>query len=142
MPTIGGVGIRLPSFEVSCFKSLTLKGYRLMYCRCHCQAEFCYVCGEPWKTCECAQWEEERLYDRAHRIVARQPQNIGQPQERALIEAAVNNLRTRHECDHEKWKYVGGRHQCEECSHTLPSYIFECRQCQIRACNRCRRNRL
>jgi hypothetical protein len=49
---------------------------------------------------------------------------------------------TRHNCDHESWQYVRGEHRCEECYHTLPSYIFECRQCHIQACNRCRKNGL
>ncbi|KAI9048525.1 hypothetical protein LZ554_007358 [Drepanopeziza brunnea f. sp. 'monogermtubi'] len=29
---------------------------------CTCKAEFCYRCGEPWKTCPCAQWDENRFY--------------------------------------------------------------------------------
>ena len=28
---------------------------------CRCKAEFCYLCAAPWKTCNCAQWEEARL---------------------------------------------------------------------------------
>jgi hypothetical protein len=48
----------------------------------------------------------------------------------------------RHHCEHESWQFVRGEHRCEECYHTLPSYIFECRQCNIQACNRCRKNRL
>lgn len=60
----------------------------------------------------------------------------------ALIDDAVRRLRENHECEHRKWKYVSGLHHCEECRQRLPKYIFECRQCEIRACNRCRRNRL
>ena len=52
------------------------------------------------------------------------------------------NLRERHNCVHENWRYTPGPHQCEECYHNLPRYIFECRQCRILACSRCRRNRL
>ncbi|PBP18079.1 hypothetical protein BUE80_DR010964 [Diplocarpon rosae] len=33
--------------------------------RCPCSAEFCYACGERWKTCQCDQWDENRLYARA-----------------------------------------------------------------------------
>ncbi|KAK1064491.1 hypothetical protein LTR12_007054 [Friedmanniomyces endolithicus] len=61
--------------------------------------------------------------------------------ERAIAEA-VEHLRQNHECEHDKWRWVRGSHQCEECYHTLPQYIFECRQCHLQACNRCRRNRL
>ncbi|KAH8586700.1 hypothetical protein B0O99DRAFT_665658 [Bisporella sp. PMI_857] len=108
---------------------------------CPCSAQFCYICARPWKTCACAQWNEDRLLRRANQVVARRP--VADPlQARAQVAAAVQNLRTRHNCDHERWQYVRGEHRCEECYHTLPSYIFECRQCNIQACNRCRKNRL
>lgn len=58
------------------------------------------------------------------------------------IAQAVEYLRTHHACTHNKWHFRKGRHQCEECRHTLKEYIFECRQCSLQACNRCRRNRL
>jgi hypothetical protein len=58
------------------------------------------------------------------------------------VQDVVDNLRANHECDHEKWKWVRGPHTCEECHFRLPQYIFECRQCELQACNRCRRNRL
>jgi hypothetical protein len=51
-------------------------------------------------------------------------------------------LREYHVCTYQKWRYVSGPHACEECMHYLPDYIFECRQCALQACNRCRRNRL
>lgn len=59
-----------------------------------------------------------------------------------LVAETAALLRTNHECTHEKWRFVRGRHQCEECYHVLPDYIFECRQCRVQACNRCRRNRM
>ncbi|KAK0301827.1 hypothetical protein LTR82_018104, partial [Friedmanniomyces endolithicus] len=58
------------------------------------------------------------------------------------IAEAVEHLRHNHECEHDKWRWVKGSHQCEECLFTLPQYIFECRLCHLRACNRCKRNRL
>ncbi|RMY82301.1 hypothetical protein D0861_07947 [Hortaea werneckii] len=60
----------------------------------------------------------------------------------SLIEEVFAHLQIHHDCDHDRWRWVKGRHQCEECLFTLPQYIFECRQCHLRACNRCRRNRL
>jgi hypothetical protein len=39
--------------------------------RCPCGAQFCYICGLRWKTCECPQWEEPRLYARATQIAQR-----------------------------------------------------------------------
>jgi len=107
---------------------------------CNCRAQFCYVCGEQWKTCACPQWNEDRLLSRATQIVDRQPRAPGPPPIEQIA-AQVLNLRTRHNCSHDSWRYVRGRHQCEECRHLLPSYIFECNQCRILACNRCRRNR-
>ncbi|KAH7356784.1 IBR finger domain protein [Rhexocercosporidium sp. MPI-PUGE-AT-0058] len=120
-------------------------GCNHMTCTCH--AQFCYKCGERWKTCRCAQWDEHRLYARAEIVVARQPavqQHLQQAPEQRLARfaAVVQDLLDRHGCDHGSWRWVRGPHECEECRHDLPDYIFECRQCHIRACNRCRRNRL
>ncbi|PVH84534.1 hypothetical protein DL98DRAFT_485129 [Cadophora sp. DSE1049] len=111
---------------------------------CPCSAQFCYKCGERWKTCRCEQWDEHRLYARAEVVIARQPAHINQPleQRQARFANVVQDLLDRHECDHESWRWVGGPHECEECRHDLPDYIFQCRQCHIQACNRCRRNRL
>jgi hypothetical protein len=114
----------------------------LTFYRCTCNVQFCYICGREWKTCACAQWHEDRLLARAEQVVARQPVRADAPLQQARIAAAIQNLRDRHNCNHESWRYVGGRHQCEECRYMLPSYIFECQQCSLRACNRCRRNRL
>ena len=33
--------------------------------RCICGAEFCYLCGSKWKTCECASWGERDLLHQA-----------------------------------------------------------------------------
>lgn len=59
-----------------------------------------------------------------------------------LVARTIQELRENHQCEHDKWRHVHGRHKCEECSYTLPKYIFECLQCRLQACNRCRRNRL
>ncbi|PKX99530.1 BRcat and Rcat domain-containing protein [Aspergillus novofumigatus IBT 16806] len=59
-----------------------------------------------------------------------------------LVARTIQELRENHECMHDRWKYIRGPHRCEECSYYLREYIFECRQCRIQACNRCRRNRL
>lgn len=58
------------------------------------------------------------------------------------IEDIMRNLRENHECEHQHWLYIRGPHRCEECHHELPRYIFECRQCELQACWRCRKNRL
>lgn len=59
-----------------------------------------------------------------------------------LISQLMDTLRVDHECTHSRWTYIQGPHQCEECFYNLPQYIFECDQCRILACWRCRRNRL
>ena len=38
---------------------------------CRCRAEFCYLCAAPWKTCQCVQWDEDRLLLDARRRLAR-----------------------------------------------------------------------
>ncbi len=54
----------------------------------------------------------------------------------------VRNLRDNHECYHEQWMRIDGPYQCEECLDYLDVFIFECQQCALMACDRCRRNRL
>ncbi|PQE30433.1 IBR finger domain protein [Rutstroemia sp. NJR-2017a WRK4] len=39
---------------------------------CRCGAEFCYVCGDPWKTCDCPRAHEEHLLARPDPIVDRE----------------------------------------------------------------------
>ncbi|KAK3995554.1 hypothetical protein QBC44DRAFT_19021 [Cladorrhinum sp. PSN332] len=110
---------------------------------CPCGAQFCYVCGETWKRCSCPQWQEERLFNRANAIVDR---NHGEGQlrvgQRAALVERERNLIQNHQCQHGSWAYRSGSHRCEECHCRLPSFIFECEQCQILACRRCRYNRL
>ncbi|KFA75374.1 hypothetical protein S40288_01978 [Stachybotrys chartarum IBT 40288] len=111
---------------------------------CKCRAEFCYECGAKWKTCKCAHFQEERLIARANVIVDRNPRaaNLTAQVREQMRQREMQNLLQNHECAHRRWIYRGGQHQCEECHHWLPDYIFECNQCHIQACNRCRRNRL
>ncbi|KAI0123952.1 IBR finger domain-containing protein [Xylariales sp. AK1849] len=128
---------------------------------CRCGAQFCYNCGTRWKECQCDQWDERRLLERANQIDATDHANVGEPldgQQRAAnpqadipqeanlrddrVERLVQNLRRNHECDHEHWMRRRGVHVCEECNDEMPIFIYECRQCQILACRRCRHNRL
>jgi hypothetical protein len=102
------------------------------------------VCGERWKTCGCAQWDEANLLDRANAIVDRNAggQPIANRQRANLVERERINLMENHECEHASWRSRGGSHRCEECYDVLPNFIYECRQCSIMACRRCRFNRL
>lgn len=58
------------------------------------------------------------------------------------IADAMQLLRDNHERKRDRWRWIRGPRRCEECRYLLREYIFECRQCRLQACNRCRRNRL
>ncbi|KAJ0413966.1 hypothetical protein BJY00DRAFT_321444 [Aspergillus carlsbadensis] len=124
---------------------------------CRCGAEFCYNCGERWGTCSCAEWNEHRLRERAFEILDRDRDRDRAPggdagdaggggaakPDEALVEQTVEELRKNHECWHaEGWRRVSGRHRCEECLEWLHNFILECDDCKLRACVRCKRNRL
>ena len=96
---------------------------------CRCRAQFCYLCAERWKTCGCAQWDEDRLMvvaqDRVanelgRAAAARMPQAIFA--ERVEQRAAV--LRDNHHCEHHSWRRRDGGGMCEECYFTLPLFLL------------------
>jgi hypothetical protein len=110
---------------------------------CPCGAQFCYVCGVPWKNCTCPQWEEGHLLQRANDIVDRDAgDRINALERHRRVQLERVNLIENHECDHERWKGRPGPRECEECNQVLPVFIYECRQCHVMACRRCRFNRL
>ncbi len=109
---------------------------------CRCGAQFCYLCGLRWKTCRCEQWNEERLVARANAIVNRDAQRLDDVGRANRVARERQNLMQNHECEHATWRSRGGSHRCEECHDRLPLYIYECVQCRIMACRRCRYNRL
>ncbi|POR37265.1 Uncharacterized protein TPAR_02531 [Tolypocladium paradoxum] len=130
----------------SCSRLVELSSgcYHMTHPACLCRAQFCYLCGERWKTCRCPQWEERHLLSRAENIVNRDCRNtqLGTRRRAELVRRAAADLRQNHECLHTRWTSRGGAHQCEECHDNLPNYIYECCQCRIMACRRCRFNRL
>lgn len=111
---------------------------------CRCGAQFCYVCGVQWKDCSCNQWDEHRLLDRANALVDRDVGGIRmEDADRAVrVERERYNLVENHQCSHQRWRSRNGSFQCEECRDQLPQFIYECRDCRILACRRCRYNRL
>ncbi|KAK5123511.1 hypothetical protein LTR85_002549 [Meristemomyces frigidus] len=115
---------------------------------CVCKSEFCYVCGKPWKTCNCLQWDEARLFERAAAIVDNghvPPAGYQLQGREQQVAAAAEHLREHHECDHERFRGIreqGREYQCETCNETYRTWIYQCRQCWITICNRCRHNRL
>ncbi|KAL4256603.1 RBR-type E3 ubiquitin transferase [Pleurotus pulmonarius] len=119
--------------------------YGCYHMTCRCRAEFCYVCAVPWKQCQCAQWDEERLLDTARQRVANDMgrEAIIQPRlYQEQVREAVNHLRGNHDCQRHLWRYRNGGGRCEECYHNLPQFLLVCRGCGIQACVRCARNRL
>lgn len=111
---------------------------------CLCRAEFCYICGDRWKTCDCPQWDEHRLVARAHAVAERENRHRGRVNA-AQVQAAAEDLRENHECDHPRrmWRKVDVVHErCEWCNQRLPQYIFRCGRCHSQACWRCMRNRI
>ncbi|EHK18242.1 uncharacterized protein TRIVIDRAFT_159594 [Trichoderma virens Gv29-8] len=111
---------------------------------CRCGAQFCYVCGLQWKTCTCDQWDENRLIDRANVLVDRDAEGhqLGRAQRAALVERARHDLVQNHQCLHQRWRSRRGAFRCDECHDRMPDYIYECRDCRILGCRRCRYNRL
>lgn len=94
---------------------------------CRCRAEFCYVCAVPWKQCQCAQWDEERLLDTARQRVANDMgrEAIIQPRlYQEQVREAVNHLRGNHDCQRHLWRYRSGGGRCEECYHNLPQFLL------------------
>lgn len=110
---------------------------------CYCRAEFCYHCGQKWQTCFCEIWEEENLVLRAAQIVDLDNGiDIGAQERARRIAVAVEFLRQNPHCEHDAWDQINGPHKCDECSYRMPKFRFQCRQCGVQFCQRCRRNRL
>ncbi|KAI5838828.1 hypothetical protein DFP73DRAFT_484934 [Morchella snyderi] len=124
--------------------SLVERSHGCQHMTCRCKAEWCYRCGVKWKTCECGDWDEDHLHRRAEDLAIRE---VGASAgSRALAMAArtiVQDLRSSYECEHtEGWTYTRTGASCEMCSDYLPSYIYVCDGCRLRACNRCHINRI
>jgi hypothetical protein len=99
--------------------------------RCPCSAQFCYLCGLKWKTCRCDLWDESRLLLRANEVVDRG----GNRDPVAQVQAEVG-------CDHDEgFDRLPAAERCEDCGDFMARFIFECRQCPLRVCLRCRRTR-
>ena len=100
-----------------------------------------------WKKCSCAQFDENRLLHRAEQIADRpQPREgraAGVLPRADRIRQIASNLRERHDCAHEGWwRKIDGEAICEACNGRLRAYVLECPHCLLRACARCKRNRL
>lgn len=138
---------------------------------CLCKHDFCYRCGEKWKTCRCPVWDEDRLLERGQRIAPNIAPQPPQPAAAAVaaapampaappainmvpqqpVNAAPNQLqqaidiaRDNHACAHARFRKERGEdwYECEVCGEDYPRWMLQCRACLMFMCGPCRRNRL
>ncbi|KAG1827426.1 uncharacterized protein BJ212DRAFT_1494224 [Suillus subaureus] len=113
---------------------------------CRCSTQFCYLCAALWKTCDCRQWDDQRLLDDAERRVYNEfgaREAVTRPAnfvDRVYQRMAA--LEENHECPVHQWVYRSGGGRCEECHDDLWGYLMRCRHCQALVCRRCSVNRL
>lgn len=130
--------------------------------RCIRTAQFCYVCGIPWKNCECAQYTanfgddilgaenpgarraiyERRTIFRTDKALDRYHKHLKQtwgapnprPREEQLAEVreAIENG-----CDHGYWTRVETRGHCKMCKYVGWRFIFQCINCDLTSCWAC-----
>lgn len=137
----GGIGYRVQPHDVSLLFSLSHSNILVLIVEtasCICRHQFCYVCNARWRTCTCPQFDEERLIERAEVVVARNPVDNQRP---GAVAAMADHLRNNHVCQHERYRSIRGRNTCEGCDDVMPMFIYECRQCHVQMCRRCRNNR-
>ncbi|KKA19718.1 hypothetical protein T310_6289 [Rasamsonia emersonii CBS 393.64] len=94
--------------------------------RCICGAQFCYACGQRWKTCLCPRWNENRLLCQLPVVAGRANNNDGvndepddeDPEEESDEESDNDDESSDSEddCQHEHWRYIQGRNVCEGCA--------------------------
>lgn len=127
-----------------------LVGVYLLTCfrpACHCGFQFCYVCGEKWKTCRCPHFHEANLLNRADEFAAdrrRVARNVIQPPPGGFVMPPVF-MEARNvappgraiACHHREVRRDLGEHRCNECNFVLRQFILHCLQCGLDVCYRC-----
>lgn len=97
-----------------------------------------------WKKCKCPLWDENRLVERANRVVNQRqvPQAAQAPVEREAAVAQVQNdlARQFEDCDH-TWTREQHEGDCEECARHFPHFIYQCDDCLVWSCAYCRHHR-
>lgn len=113
-----------------------------------CGKEFCYVCGQAWKTCDCPLWHEDRLVAVVNEAVDEEVAPDANVYQRRNAAARIREDLLHHEdigCDHHRrsqWAWRDKGLRCEICNTYMRAYIFVCKNCRMRACYGCRRHRL
>jgi hypothetical protein len=132
---------RMLSYVVSVLSLMEIFSPQTDNGRCPCGTQFCYLCrASPWKSCTCQQWDDNRLFARAHEVV--QAEN---PRRRVALNRVLGmaeNLAGRHNCQHVDFRSLRGAHRCEMCRAEMPEFIYTCLDCHIHICRRCKQNRL
>ncbi|GES63562.1 Zinc finger, C6HC-type [Aspergillus terreus] len=95
-----------------------------------CGKEFCYVCGQAWKTCDCPLWHEDRLVAVVNEAVDEEVAPDANGHQRRNAAARIREDLLHHEdigCNHHRqsqwvWRDKGLR--CEICNTYMRAYIF------------------
>ncbi|EME79959.1 uncharacterized protein MYCFIDRAFT_56529 [Pseudocercospora fijiensis CIRAD86] len=115
---------------------------------CRCRAQFCYICGTPWKNCSCPVADENRIEERAEEVVDRDAEpDLPVAVRNLRVRHVQAQLRERHDCEHPgRFQRIFGAprrgFQCEVCDARHWKYILQCRHCYLNACEDCRRHRI
>ena len=95
---------------------------------CRCRYEFCYLCAERWKSCQCVQWNEDMLIADAERRVINEHgahEAAAQPARHAdRVLQVAQQLRTNHDCYDHRWAFRHGAGSCETCNDWLPVFLM------------------
>ena len=96
---------------------------------CRCRAHFCYLCAARWKTCDCVQWDENRLTVAAQEVVGNEVGHAAAARMAPAVfaqrvEQIADVLRDNHHCERHSWRYRDGGGRCGECLDDLPSYLL------------------
>ena len=86
--------------------------------RCRCDYQFCYLCGNKWKTCRCPQFDERHVL---------------RPTPTEALEMAPIV------CQH-VWQQHPGT-TCARCDRTDLESVMQCSVCRVEKCTRCVNNR-
>jgi len=121
----------------NCKRIIELKG-GCYHITCVCKKEFCYLCGEKWKTCDHAHWDERNLeYEVENRI----------PENNLLERQNLRNQLMNEECVDHNWQRFevsrrNKKKQCDNCVFFMNLYNFKCLVCRLTVCYVCRFHRL
>jgi hypothetical protein len=104
---------------------------------CLCGYQFCYLCRQKWRTCECVQWDENRLLDAG---LAR----VGHAAPANIVRRAMARIRVEEECVAHTWECDNHiiDQECRNCNFHMNHYLYRCEICRIQVCCICRFQRL